>query len=147
MPRPRRCQVRADQQHSWVVAGEQFLCAECKEPGPDINEVLGLIWDIREPQQGSARDRAAYLHDVLVPRAQNVLFNFEDAAAVLEAELASEGDEATREIQQRAAAYREVQAMIAQWRAAVMASPEARGIARRGLPAVLEAARAARRTT
>lgn len=92
MPRPRRCQVREDQQHSWIVAGEQFICAVCKEPGPDINEVLRLIWDIRGPRKGSAIDRAAFLHDVLVPRAQNVLFEFENAAAVLEAELAAEGD-------------------------------------------------------
>lgn len=91
MPRPRRCQVRAGQYHRWTVAGEQFLCSECKEPGPDVNDVLLLIWDVRAPLKKSARERKELLQ-VLIGRAEGVCSEFTNAAAVVEAELAAAGE-------------------------------------------------------
>lgn len=98
MPRPRRCQVRAGQFHNWTVAGEQFLCSDCKEPGPDVNDVLLLIWEVRAPLKKSARERKELLQ-VLIGRAECVCAEFTNAAAVVEAEFAAESDSASTSIQ------------------------------------------------
>lgn len=90
MPRPRRCQVREGQPHQWVIAGDHWICERCKEPGPDINDVLIDIWEASVPRCASLDDRLALLQAV-VGRAEGVLQYFSDAAAVLEAEMAAAG--------------------------------------------------------
>lgn len=90
MPRPRRCQPRAGQPHSWIVAGDQFVCERCKEPGPDVNDVLLRIWEARSPRLRILDERRDLLQ-ALIERAEHVSATFEKEAAVVAAELAARG--------------------------------------------------------